>query len=94
MKYLIVIISLALILVSVPQVGNTQEIDFDALFQTLHSMQTNIDMMVSLAKVAQEGKVTVLVIGDITFTAEQTQVLVDQYVALKAELATLYQQLP
>ena len=93
MKYIILTIALVLFLVS-PQVVNAQEIDFDVLFQTLHDIQTKIDTMISLARIAQESKVTVQFVGDIVFTAGQQQILVDQYATLKAKLATLYQQLP
>lgn len=94
MKYLILIISLVLILIALPQTATSQSVNFDQLFQTLHDLQTKIDTMVGLARLAQEGKITVPFVGDITFTADQRQALVQQYLALKAELAVLYQQLP
>lgn len=94
MKYIILTIALVLVLVSLPQIADSQEIDFDQLYQSLHDMQTTIGTISQLAIVAKEGKVTVVGVGDIVFTPEQRQSLVQQYLVLKAELAILYQQLP
>lgn len=94
MRYIILTLALVLLLVSFPQSGNSQEIDFDQLLVVLNDLQTNVNSMLRLAIVAKKGKVIVPVVGEIPFTAGQRQMLLDQYSALKYELAVLYQQLP
>lgn len=94
MKYIALTITLVLLLVSLPQLANSQEIDFDELLLVLNNLQTNVNAMIQLAIVARAGNIIVPVIGEIEFTANQKQILIQQYLALKAELAMLYQQLP
>ena len=94
MKYIVFTIALVLLLVSLPQVGNSQEIDFEQLLVILNDLQTNVNVMLRLAITAKEGKIVVPIIGEIPFTADQKQMLIQQYLSLKVELQVLYQQLP
>ena len=69
-------------------------IDFDEVYETLHSIQTKIDDIMRVVYTANAGKVTVPCIGDIEFTAGQKTILRNEYNSLKAEIATLWQGLP
>ena len=69
-------------------------IDFNEVFETLHSLQIKIDEIRAIAKLASDGGVTVPYIGDINLTAAQKNVLKAEYDNLKAEVATLWGNLP
>ena len=69
-------------------------IDYQAISETIHAMQKRLNDLHSLVRVGTEGKVVVDLIGDIEFTATQKQALVAKYNEVKAELVTLFGQLP
>lgn len=69
-------------------------INFNEVFESLHSIQTKIDEIRQIAQVASDGGVTVSYIGLIEFTTAQKNTLKDEYDDLKAEIATLWQSLP
>lgn len=57
--------------------------------EILTQMDSKIAQLRGYVQVAAQGKT-----GDITLTAEQREELKDKYLAEKAELVALYQQLP
>lgn len=69
-------------------------INFNEVFESLHSIQTKIDEIRQISQVASDGGVTVPYIGLIEFTTAQKTTLKDEYDALKAEIGTLWQGLP
>lgn len=69
-------------------------IDFNEVFESLHSIQTKIDSIRQIAKIASDGGITVPYIGDMVLTTAQKTILKNEYDSLKAEIATLWQSLP
>jgi len=69
-------------------------IDFDEVFETLHSLQIKIDEIRAIVKLASDGGITVPYIGDINLTAAQKNILKTEYDSLKVEVATIWQSLP
>lgn len=69
-------------------------IDFDAVFETLHDIQTKIDEMVIVVNLVKDGGCTVPVLGFIAFSADEINALQNSYLAKKAELTILYGDLP
>ncbi len=65
-------------------------IDFNEVFESLHSIQTRMDSIKSIAQVASDGGVDVPHIGLIEFTTAQKSTLKDEYNALKDEITTLW----
>lgn len=69
-------------------------IDFNEVFESLHSIQTKIDEIRQVVQTASDGGVSVPYIGLIEFTTAQKTTLKNQYDNKKAEIATLWQSLP
>lgn len=69
-------------------------INFNEVFDSLHSIQTKIDEIRQVAQTASDGGVTVPYIGLITFTTAHKNILKGEYNDLKDEIATLWQGLP
>ncbi len=69
-------------------------INFNEVFESLHSIQTKIDEIRQIAQVASDGGVIVPYIGLIEFSPAEKTILKDTYDDLKAEIAALWQGLP
>lgn len=69
-------------------------VDFDATFQTIHKLQQKLEELAKIVRVANNGKYENELNQSKDYTATEFADLVTMYTATKAELATLYQQLP
>lgn len=69
-------------------------INFNEVFESLHSIQTKIDGIRQVVQTASDGGVIVPYIGLIEFTTAQKNILKGEYNDLKDEIATLWQGLP
>lgn len=69
-------------------------IDFDKTYNTVHAIQTKVGELLQIVLLAREAKVTVGLVGDFEFTAEQKTALRGKYDTLKAEMISLFQTLP
>ena len=69
-------------------------IDFDAVLKTVHDLQGKVNDLFNLVGTAREAKFTNKELGEVLFTTEQKQTLVEKYKTLKTDIMTVVRELP
>lgn len=69
-------------------------IDYEAVFETLHEIQTKVDEMVVVVGLVNDGGYAVPELGFIDFSVGEMGSLKSAYSSKKSDLATLYADLP
>ena len=69
-------------------------VDFDAALATGYAVSEKVDELMSLIRLAKEGKVDGGRLGGINLTTAQKQTLVSDYTTVKSALQAEYQKLP
>ena len=69
-------------------------IDYDAVFETLHDIQSKVDEMVTVVNLVKNSGYVVPSLGFLPFSTDEINTLKNSYFAKKTELAILYGDLP
>ena len=69
-------------------------INFNEVYDTVHEIQTKVDELLQIVRLAKTAKVTVDRVGEFDFTQTQKDALKSNYDSLKTELVDLFQNLP
>ena len=69
-------------------------IDFDKVFKTAEEIHEKTGELLAITDLARIGAVVVEQVGTFQFTTAQKTALKGKYDSLKAEIATLWQDLP